>query len=209
MFNDNIKQTVKIIAKEDVAEKKVSKTKKDTWSKKKLYSIIAPDFLGGKPVAETFSLKDKDVVGRVVVLPFSEFTGNYKDFKVKIKLRVTEIKGNEAHTEYAGQELLRDQVLRTIRRWSSRIDSVDDVKLSDSSTFRVKSLTVSARRVNTAIKGEIRHSVSSFIKEYLATKTTDQMVEDVNTSKLQSTVEGKARKVYPVRNVEIRMIQKI
>lgn len=204
---------VKIIAKEDVVqkvvEKKVSKTKKDMWSKKKLYSIVAPEFLGGKPVAETFSLKDKDVIGRVVVLPLSEFTGNYKDFKVKIKLRVTEIKGADAHTEYAGQELLRDQILRTIRRWSSRIDSVDDVKLSDSSNFRVKSLTVSARRVNTAIKGEIRHSVSSFIKEYLATKTTDQMVEDVNSSKLQKTVEGKARKIYPVRNVEIRMIQKI
>lgn len=204
---------VKIIAKEEVVqkvvEKKASKTKKDTWSKKKLYSIIAPEFLGGKPVAETFALKDNNAIGRVVVLPLSEFTGNFKDFKVKIKLRITEIKGADAHTEYAGQELLRDQILRTIRRWSSRIDSVDDVKLSDSSNFRIKSLTVSARRVNTAIKGEIRHSVSSFIKEYLATKTTDQMVEDVNSSKLQNTVEGKARKVYPVRNVEIRMIQKI
>lgn len=193
----------------DARETKTSKTKKDTWSKKKWYSIMAPEFLGGKKVAETLSLKDKTLIGRVLVLPLSEITGSFRDFKVKVKMRITEVRDNEAHTEYVGQELLRDQILRTIRRWSSRIDSNDKVKLKDSKDYRIKSLTVTRRRVKTSVKDEIRHAVSDGIKEYAGSRSTDQIVMDVNSSKLQKTIENNVKKIYPIRAVEIRMIEKL
>ena len=202
------KQKVFFIA-ETTTDRRAGKVKKDTWSKKKWYTIMSPEFLGGKEIADTLALKEKDVIGRSIVLPLSELTGNFRDFKVKVSLRVKSVKGNEAHTEYVGQELLRDQILRVIRRWSSRIDSVDDITLKDSAKFRIKSLTVSARRINTSTKDEIRHAVSRGIKEYVSARTTDQVVGDINCSKLQKTIVANVRKIYPIRTIEVRMIQKI
>lgn len=191
------------------SDKRANKTKKDTWTKKKWYKIMSPEFLGSKHIADTFSMKEKYVIGRVIVLPLSELTGNFKDYKVKIKVRINNIRGNEAHTEYVGQEILRDQLLRIIRRWSSRIDSVDNVTMRDSSNYRIKSLTVTARRVNTSVKDEIRHSISDMINEYAGSKTIDEVVTDINSYKLQKTVGNKAKKIYPIRTVEVRMIEKL
>jgi len=183
--------------------------KRDSWSKKKWYAVMAPDFLGGKQIADTLALKENVLIGRVIVLPLSEFTGNFRDFKIKVKLRIKDVKGSEARTEYVGQEMLRDQILRTIRRWSSRVDSVDDIKLKDDSRFRIKSLTVTRRRVNSSVKCDIRHAVSAGIKAYMSARATDQMVEDVNSSKMQKIISNNVKKIYPVRTVEVRMIQKV
>lgn len=194
---------------ETTEDRRAGKARKDTWSKKKWYPIMSPEFLGGKEIAETLALKEKDVIGRSIVLPLSELSGNFRDFKVKVSLRVNNVKGNEAHTEYMGQELLRDQILRVIRRWSSRVDSIDDVVLKDSAKFRVKTLTVTTRRINTSVKDEIRRTVSKGIKEYAGARTTEQVVNDVNSSKLQKTILNSVKKIYPIRTVEVRMIQRM
>ncbi len=198
-----------IVKQTQTTDRKASKIKRDSWSKKKWYAIMAPEFLGSKQIADTLALKDNNLIGRVIVLPLSEFTGNFRDFKVKVKLKIKDVKGTEAHTEYVGQEMLRDQILRTIRRWSSRVDSIDDIKLKDDSRFRIKSLTVTRRRVNTSVKGDIRHAVSSGIKDYVAARATEQMVEDINSSKMQKIISSNVKKIYPVRTVEVRMIQKV
>jgi len=155
-------------------------------------------------IAETPAIKDQHIVGRVLEVPMSEVTGNFKHFRSKSKVKITGVTEDGAQTEYVGHEVVRDQVLRAVRRWSSRIDSVDDIKTKDGINLRVKSITITRRRVNTSVKDGIRTLVSSLVADLAKTHTKDQLLLDINDRKIQMGISKAASKIYPIKSVEIR-----
>ncbi len=178
--------------------------KKDTWAKKKWMVVKAPVIFGDRVIAETPIIKDAHAEGRILEIPMSEVTGNFKHFRSKIKLRVTGVSENGANTEYVGHEVVRDQILRSVRRWSSRIDSIDDAKTKDNKKLRIKTLILTRRRVNTSVKDEIRKLASSMVHDIAKDTTKDQIIFDINENKIQRQISIAASKIYPIKFVEIR-----
>ncbi|MCK4550347.1 MAG: 30S ribosomal protein S3ae [Candidatus Aenigmarchaeota archaeon] len=178
--------------------------KKDTWAKKKWMAVKAPAIFGDRVIAETPIIKDAHAEGRVLEIPMSEITGNFKHFRSKIKVRITGVSENGANTEYVGHEVVRDQILRSVRRWSSRIDSIDDAKTKDNKKLRIKTLVLTRRRVNTSVKDEIRKLTSSIVHDIAKATTKDQIIFDINENKIQKQISIAASKIYPIKFVEIR-----
>ena len=179
-------------------------SRKDTWAKKKWLTVKAPVVFGDRVLAETPAVKIEHIEGRVLEVPMSEVTGNFKHFRSKIKVKIVSTNGNEAATEYVGHEVVRDQVSRAVRRWSSRIDSVDDVMTKDSVKMRIKSLVLTRRRVNTSIKDEIRKLVSSLVFDIAKTMNKDEILVSINDNQIQKQLSIAASKLYPIKTVEIR-----
>jgi small subunit ribosomal protein S3Ae len=165
---------------------------------------MAPRVFGGKQVGQAVASKITELEGRTLEVPLSDLTGNFKHFATKVNLKVAGKVEGGLSTEYIGQELMRDQVSRNVRRWSSRIDGIQDITLKDGKGLRVKSLIITARRVNTAIKRELRAETFKGLQEHLSTMTLDEVVEDINSNKIQGILEGKLKKIYPVKSVNIR-----
>lgn len=168
---------------------------------------MAPKVFGGKQVGQAVASKMQELEGRMLEVPLSDLTGNFKHFTTKVNLKIAGKVEGGLSTEYVGQELMRDQVSRNVRRWSSRIDGIQDIVLKDGKEMRVKSLIITARRVNTAIKKELRAEAFKELQDYLSQKTLDEVVEDVTNNKIQGILEGNLKKIYPVKSVNIRKIE--
>lgn len=184
-------------------KKREIKTKRDKWKKKSFYSILSPKIFGEKVVGETPALKKENLIGRTIYVSLNDLTGDVKHFQTKIKLRIKEVDGQNARTEYIGQEILMDKILRIVRKWSSKIEFINDIPLKNKK-FRIKTLIVTRRRVNTTLKNTIRRESSSIIKDYFKDKPKDQIITDINNGNIQRIVINKINKIYPLKEVEIR-----
>ncbi|MCK5233605.1 MAG: hypothetical protein KAJ91_02195 [Candidatus Aenigmarchaeota archaeon] len=182
------------------------KSKALGWAKKNWYPVISPSAFGEKEIASVAAVKPETLVGRKLSVTLSDLTGNFRDYRTKIKLKIVGMEGGKARTAYAGQEMVREQVARLVRRWSSRIDNVEPVILADKSSVVVKTLTVSRRRVNTSVKKDLRALISQKIHEQAAKTNLDDFVKEVNTGVFSKAVYSGLSKVYPVRAVEVRMV---
>lgn len=182
------------------------KARKDTWSKKSWYAIKTPKVFGEYVVGETPSVKDETLVGRVVGVSLSDLTKNYKQVNTTVKLRINGIHGKEASTEYAGQEMMKDALARMIRRWSSRIDTIQTVGLYDKKIC-IKSVLITRKKAKTSVQSVLRESVLNTVAAALAGKTLDDAIMDINTEKLHKMIYDAASKIFPIKAVEIRKVE--
>jgi len=181
--------------------------KKGSWNKKKWYPVKVPKMFGDKIVAETPALKEKHLIGRIIEIPLNELTGSFKHFKTKVFLRVTEIKDGAVQTEYYGQEQASDVISRLVRKWSSRIDLVEDIKTKDKVMLRIKVLTITRRRVNTSVKSAIRAKIREEVIKEVQKKTLEELITDINNNTTQKTISKNISSIYPIKSVEIRKIE--
>ncbi len=174
---------------------------------KSWYHVVSPSLFGAKELGETPSSDTKSLINRVISVPLSSLTGNFRQFKTSIKLRVMKLEGKKALTEYDGQTLTDDEVSRKVHRWSSRIDSIDDIKTKDGKSMRVKTLIVTTRRVNTSIKDEMRSAISTHVRKFAKEREMEKFVNDVSANILQKNARTPLAKIHPVKSVDVRKIE--
>lgn len=186
------------MARKTIIKKKAEKV----W-----YDIIAPGMFGDKNIGTTTASNKDHLEKRILRIPLNELTGNFRQFYINIALRIRSVKDNKAITEYDGQDIREDKILRLVNRWSSRIDSIDDIDTKDNIKIRIKSLTVTRRKVNTTVKGKIRALLSAKIIEFCKDRKLDQIINSINNEELQRSISKEAKKIYPLKAVEIRKIK--
>ncbi len=182
------------------------KTSRDTWSKKSWYNVSVPGVFGDDVIAEIPSLKDSALIGRTIKVSLSDLTKNFKHMHTTVKLKIVGMDGKKAKTEYAGQEILKDALARLIRRWSSRVDSNQNIQLKDKK-IRLKLTIITAKKANTTVRENLRALAIKTSSDMLSGRTIDEAVMDMNTEKLQKALHDSASKVFPVRSVEIRKVE--
>lgn len=127
----------------------------DMWKKKEWYNIIAPKMFESKVVATTPSDKPQRLIGRVIRVPLSDITGNMRQQFTKLWLRVVEIKGNDAITEFDGFEIVRESLRRNVRRGKSMIKTVRNVKTKDGVDLRITAYVFTGHKLDTSKKNAI------------------------------------------------------
>ena len=183
-----------------------SKAGKDTWSKKAWYAVSSPPVFGEEMIAEIPSMKESTLIGRNVKVSLSELTKNYKHMHTTVMLKISNIDGKKAKTEYAGQELLKDALARLIRRWSSRVDSNQNILLKDKK-MRLKMTIITAKKANTAIRATLRALVIKTSNDMLLGRPLDEAVMTLNNDKLTRVIQESASKIFPIRSVEVRKVE--
>lgn len=183
-----------------------SKAGKDTWSKKSWYSVSSPDVFGAELIAEIPSMKESSLIGRTVKVSLSDLTKNFKHMHTTISLKITNLDGKKAKTEYSGQEILKDALARLIRRWSSRVDSVQEIALKDKK-MRLKMTLITAKKANTTVREILRALTIKTSNDMLAGRPIDEAVMTLNNEKLTRVIQESASKIFPLRSVEVRKVE--
>jgi small subunit ribosomal protein S3Ae len=190
------------------AKKKVSRTAvkkvKDKWKAKVWYSVRAPPMYNGAVIAETLADEQDKLIGRVAEATLQDLTGDFSKMHVKMRFKVQAVRGNECATKFAGHELTSDYIRRLTRRKHSKIDTVVDVTTKDGFHFRIKPMAVTERRAQSSQEQEIRRISHDLITASANENDHAAFIKAVVNGDLAQTIFRDARKIYPLKRVEIR-----
>lgn len=190
------------------AKKKVSRTAvkkvKDKWKAKVWYNIRAPPMYNGAIIAETLADDGAKLMGRIAEATLQDLTGDFSKMHIKMKFKVQAVRGNECATKFAGHELTSDYIRRLTRRKHSKIDSVIDVVTKDGFKLRIKPMAVTDRRAQSSQEGEIRKLAVSVIQGAAQESDHGTFIKAVVNGDLSQIIYNQARKIYPLKRVEIR-----
>jgi small subunit ribosomal protein S3Ae len=196
------------MASKGSASRAAARKQKDKWKAKRWYTIRAPrQPWHFKVIGETLGEEDELLIGRMYEITQQEVDGDFSKMYVKLKFRVTEIIGQDAITEFAGHEVLKDHVRRQVRRYRGKIDDVIDAITEDGYYVRIKPFMITQGRVKTSQKQGIREACRNVVLQTAARTTWIDLQKQMLSGELEKAIEQATRKVATVKTIIIRKSQ--
>ena len=176
---------------------------KDRWKSKQWYTITAPAAFNNHLLGETFADEPQKLIGRTSEVTLQDLTGDMRQMHVKLNFKVSEVQDMQAKTVFTGHNMTSDYVRRLTRRGHTKIPAVFDVKTKDGSRLRVKPFAITDRRAQTGAAQDIRRIMVTHIEKAAKENTVSGFLKLVLMGELSNTIYKDARKVHPLRRVEI------
>lgn len=174
---------------------------RDRWRVKSWYTIVSPPYFGGKEIGGTPSGDPKSLVGRVIETSLYEFTGDPADQRTKLFFQVTNTENAKAYTIFKGHEYGRDYLRSLVRRGSTRIDGVFDLKTKDGYKMRISIVAFSLVRVKTSQENAVREIMRRIVGEKANTLNFDQFAHELVMEMITRDIYNEAKKIFPIRQV--------
>ncbi|MCX8204310.1 MAG: 30S ribosomal protein S3ae [Candidatus Nezhaarchaeota archaeon] len=171
---------------------------------KAYYKILAPPAFGLTEVGETFASSPDKLIGRTVWVSLYSLTNYPAQQHIKLLFQVVKVEGNVAYTVFKGHDMARDYLRSLVRRGSSLVDSIFDVYTKDGCRLRVMVMAVTLKRTRNSQKRAIRKVVKQVVEGKAQQLNFDEYVQEMVLSKIASEVFNAAKKIYPLRKVEVR-----
>lgn len=182
------------------AEEKVKK------KRKKMYSILAPSFLGQKLVGETLIEEPSFLKGKSVTINMLNLTGDIKKQQIELKFFVDDVKENKGHTKIVQYNISNSFVKRIIRRGRNRIDNSFVIKDSQGTFIRIKPLILTAGKASKPVRTALLKKARQELIETVKKTAFENIIREIIDYKLQKAIKEKLLKIFPVKQVEIRHI---
>ncbi len=196
------------MASKGAASRAAARKQKDKWKAKRWYTIRAPrQPWHFKVIGETLGEEDELLIGRMYEITQQEVDGDFSKMHVKLKFRVTEIIGQDAITEFAGHEVLKDHVRRQVRRYRGKVDDVIDAITDDGYYVRIKPFMITQGRVKTSQKQGIREACRNAVLQTAARNTWISLQKMMLSGELEQLIDKAVRKVANVKTIIIRKSQ--
>ena len=187
-----------------MAGERSNKRTKDKWKEKKWYRIMAPSQLGGKEIAMTVGTGPDSIKGRVVEIPISDFSGNFKKSNAKLEFKVLDCVGTKCSTIFVGHSVNDDYIRRMVRRRRERLDIVTDVKTSDLYNVAVKLVLVADQKLTGTKRSEIRSTAVDYILNKAKEMDLGTFANYVIGDAVYGDFVNSLKDVYPIKKIEVR-----
>ncbi len=187
-----------------MAGEKAQKKGKEKWKEKIWYTIEAPSYLGSKEVTVALGEDADSMINRIVEVPISDLTGNFKKSNEKALFRIIGCEGTKCKTIFIGHYIGDDYIRRLVRRRKERIDIIKDVKTSDGSVITVKIVVVSDGKLTNTKKSEIRKALTDFIVSKSSQLNYADFVRYLIGDDVYNDMVEVTKNIYPLRKMEIR-----
>jgi small subunit ribosomal protein S3Ae len=152
----------------------------------------------------TIPADDPDkLIGRVLETTLYDITGDISQVHVKLYFQIIRVEGDKAYTWFKGHELARDYMRSLIRRKSSKIQGIFDVTTKDGYVLRITIIALTSYRCKTSQKRAIRKVMYNYITNKAPELTLAEFLSETLSYKISNEVAERARKIYPIRRVEI------
>jgi small subunit ribosomal protein S3Ae len=174
---------------------------------KETYTIISPKVFGEKEIGVTFASEPKQLIGREVILSALELVENVNKYYLKILFKINRVEGNKAFTEFHGTECLQDYISRMVVRKVRRIDTVQDLLTKDKIKLRIKTICVLSRKAKSSVQASISKKIKEVIKQEVESKNLEDFVKSLISDEIKTKILVEARKIYPIKNFEIRKVE--
>jgi len=170
---------------------------------KNWYEVVSPPLFGGIVIGTTPADDSQKLIGRVLETTLYDITGDITQVHVKLYFQIIDVKDNKAITRFKGHELSRDYMRSLIRRKSSKIAGIFNVVTKDGYHLRITIVALTAYKCNTSQKRAIRRIMYEYVSEAVPNMSFDELINEMIFGKMSITIAEKARKIYPIRKVEI------
>lgn len=181
-----------------------SKQMRDKWRGKAWHMVIAPPFFGNVELGAVPAEEPEQLIGRVVEATLYDITGDFSHMYLKMFFQINEIDGKTAKTLFKGHEYSRDYLRSLVRRRTTKVDGLFNLKTKDGYKLRISVSALTLSRIKTSQEKIIREIMDRTVKEKSSGLNLDSFVQEVVLGKIASDIYNEAKKVAPLRHVGIR-----
>jgi len=183
---------------------------KDKWREKRWITVHAPESFNVVPIAYVPITDDENAIGRVLeVTLYDILKGDPSQHQYKMYFQIDKIDGDKASTIFKRFEYSKEFLRSLVRRGSSKINFIIDIKTKDGYIFRVKVIALTHRQLNTSRKHALRLIAKDVINNTVPDMTVDQFVQATCYSKINSDIMAAFKKVIRVRHVGLEKVKLI
>jgi len=175
----------------------------DKWKKKQWFNIIAPSEFDKKLLGETVAEKPKNVAGRIVKVDLGQLTGQRQKRHIGVLFKVEKVEGNNANCITLGHKISQGFINRLVRRRMSKVEVVQKVETSDGKTIRVKTISLSARKLSKKQKKNVGKKMREVVEKSIEKKPFAQVSQEIIFGVVASKLFKQLTKIVPIRRVEI------
>ena len=181
---------------------------KDKWREKKWITVIAPDSFNNVPIAYIPITDEENAKGRVIeVTLYDILKGDTSQHQYKIYFQIDKVEGDKATSIFKRYEYATEFLRSLVRRGSSKITFVLDVKTKDGYIFRIKIIALTHRQLNTSRKHALRLIAKEVMEKTIPQMTIDQFVQATCYGKINSDIMAAAKKVIRMRHVGLEKVK--
>ncbi len=183
---------------------------KDKWREKRWVTVNAPDSFNNVPIAYVPITDDENASGRVIEITlFDILKGDPSQHQYKLYFQLHKVEGEIATTIFKRFEYSKEFLRSLVRRGSSKINFIIDIKTKDGYVFRVKVIALTHRPLNTSRKHALRIIARDVINKTVPEMTIDQFVQATCYSKINSDIMAAFKRVIKVRHVGLEKVKLI
>jgi small subunit ribosomal protein S3Ae len=183
---------------------------KDKWREKRWVTVNAPDSFNNIPIAYVPITDDENALGRVIEITlFDILKGDPSQHQYKLYFQIHKVDGENASTIFKRFEYSKEFLRSLVRRGSSKINFIIDIKTKDGYVFRVKVIALTHKPLNTSRKHALRIIARDVINKTVPEMTIDQFVQATCYSKINSDIMAAFKRVIKVRHVGLEKVKLI
>ena len=183
---------------------------KDKWREKRWVNVNATDSFNNVPIAYVPITDDENASGRVIEITlFDILKGDPSQHQYKLYFQIDKVDGENASTIFKRFEYSKEFLRSLVRRGSSKINFIIDIKTKDGYVFRIKVIALTHRPLNTSRKHALRIITRDVINNTVPEMTIDQFVQATCYSKINSDLMAAFKKVIRVRHVGLEKVKLI
>ena len=183
---------------------------KDKWREKRWITVNAPDSFNNVPIAYVPITDDDNASGRLLeVTLYDILKGDPSQHQYKIYFQIDKVDGDKASTIFKRFEYSKEFLRSLVRRGSSKINFIIDIKTKDGYIFRIKVIALTHRQLNTSRKHALRLIARDVINKTVPDMTIEQFVQATCYSKINSDIMAAFKKVIRVRHVGLEKVKLI
>jgi len=194
----------------------------DPFLKKDWFNLKAPAPFRNRNVGWTCINKtsgthiaSEALKGRVLEASLADLQKDEDQGHKKMKLRIEDVVGNTAFTNFYGMDLTTDRYRSLVRKWQSLIETNVEVKTLDGYVLRVFVLAFTKRRQNQLRKTSY---VQAKQAKLIRKKMTDIVTQESNVDlkdlvnkfipdAIAMAISKECKKIYPLQHVFIRKVK--
>lgn len=183
---------------------------KDKWREKRWVTVNAPESFNVVPIGYIPITDDENAVGRVLeVTLYDILKGDPSQHQYKMYFQIDKVDGEKASTIFKRFEYSKEFLRSLVRRGSSKINFIMDIKTKDGYIFRVKVIALTHRQLNTSRQHALRLIIRDVINKTVPEMTVEQFVQATCYSKINSDIMAAFKKVIRVRHVGLEKVKLI
>ncbi len=179
----------------------------EKWKTKKWFNVYPPELLGTNVIGEMPADDDKRMMGRIIESSMSWITNKMEHSFMVVGLKVIEVNGNSAHTELQYLEQTYSYLHSLVKRHSSAIYTVDNLKDSKGRAIILKLLVVTRDKITSPKRKSIRSGLSAFAKEFASSKESSEMIKSIIDGSFQAECIKKVANIAEISKLEIKKIE--
>ena len=183
---------------------------KDKWKEKKWVHVIAPDSFNNITLGYVPITSDENAKGRILeVTLWDILKGDPSQHQYKIYFQIDSVEDNKAKTIFKKFEYSKEFLRSLIRRGSSKINFIIDVKTKDGNTFRIKIIALTYRQLNTSRQRQLRLIAKNIIEKTIPQMELDEFVQATCYGKINAEIMASAKKIVKLRHVGLERVKLI